>query len=106
MQRISISAGVKENYTNHSIRPSYIPLIETICTDALNIERTVRVPNVLSQDDSFADDNSLGDSSSLDSESPDDDQADESVVGEYAEGIVEGRTQCQNTYTSNRNQHF
>ncbi|XP_067674316.1 uncharacterized protein [Haliotis asinina] len=81
MQRISISAGVKENYTNHSIRPSYIPLIETICTDALNIERTVRVPSVLSQEDSFADDNSLGDSSSLDSESPDDDPVDESVVG-------------------------
>lgn len=35
MQRISIMAGMCDNYTNHSIRSTYIPLIESICLEAL-----------------------------------------------------------------------
>lgn len=35
MQRISIMAGMCESYTNHSIRAAYIPLIETMCAEAL-----------------------------------------------------------------------
>ncbi|XP_076444471.1 uncharacterized protein LOC143282682 isoform X2 [Babylonia areolata] len=36
MQRISIMAGMYESYTNHSIRASYIPLIESMCAEALS----------------------------------------------------------------------
>ena len=35
MQRISIMAGMCESYTNHSSRAAYIPLIETMCAEAL-----------------------------------------------------------------------
>lgn len=38
MQRISLQAGLSDNYTNYSIRSACIPLVEAVCEEALQLE--------------------------------------------------------------------
>ncbi|CAG5123115.1 unnamed protein product [Candidula unifasciata] len=38
MQRISLQAGLSDNYTNYSIRSACIPLVEAVCEEALQAE--------------------------------------------------------------------
>ncbi|XP_005108675.1 uncharacterized protein LOC101859972 [Aplysia californica] len=38
MQRISLQAGLSDNYTNYSIRSACIPLVEAVCEEALRKE--------------------------------------------------------------------
>ncbi|ESO87287.1 hypothetical protein LOTGIDRAFT_154785 [Lottia gigantea] len=38
MQKICLQAGLKDTYTNSSIKPVYIPMVESICQEAMGIK--------------------------------------------------------------------
>ncbi|CAG5127030.1 unnamed protein product [Candidula unifasciata] len=44
MQRISLQAGLSDNYTNYSIRSACIPLLESVCYEALQGEKVGTTP--------------------------------------------------------------
>ncbi|KAI8792120.1 hypothetical protein BgiMline_016439 [Biomphalaria glabrata] len=44
MQRISLQAGLSDNYTNYSIRSACIPLVEAVCEAAMQSENGAQKP--------------------------------------------------------------
>lgn len=101
MQRIAQQAGITENYTNYSIRSSYIPLIEELCQETLNSDLAPRIPpppNPMTRamdDSSGGDEGSLGDNSSVSSDSKDT-EVDDSTVGKFYLNPAPC-SRCQNT---------